>query len=221
MDLDTTQTKWAHHRILGAVARREVDILIGTQMIAKGIDLPEVTLVGVVDADLALHLPDFRAAERTFQLLTQVSGRAGRGDRAGRVVIQTRQPDHPALVCAAGHNVERFLREESSLRADPPYPPHLSLVNLIASGPGEREVQSRAAALADWCAALADRHQLALTVLGPAPCPVARIKERWRWHVVLKGTADVVGKVVRALARRVHAEAGIRIALDRDPVSML
>lgn len=221
MDLDTTQTKWAHHRILGAVARREVDVLVGTQMIAKGIDLPEVTLVGVVDADLALHLPDFRAAERTFQLLTQVAGRAGRGDRAGRVVVQTRQPGHHALVHSARHDVVGFQAEELALRRDPPYPPHLSLVNLVVSGGAEREVQARSAALADWCGELAGRHRLELTVLGPAPCPIARIKDRWRWHVVLKGSGEVIGKVVRALAPRIHAEPGVRIALDRDPVSML
>jgi len=104
MDLDTTTTKWAHHRILGAVERREVDLLLGTQMIAKGLDFPNVTLVGVVDADTALHLPDFRAAERTFQLIAQVAGRAGRGPQGGRVIVQTRQPAHHALVRAASHD---------------------------------------------------------------------------------------------------------------------
>ncbi len=221
MDLDTTSARWSHHRILGAVARREVDILIGTQMIAKGIDLPEVTLVGVVDADLALHLPDFRAAERTFQLLTQVAGRAGRGDRGGRVVVQTRQPGHHALVWAARHDVAGFLDEERRLRAEPPYPPHLSLVNLVVSGPEEPEVARRAAALADWCAGLAARHGLEVRVLGPAPCPIARIKTRWRWHVLLKGPAEALGPVVRATAPRLGGERGVRIVLDRDPGSLL
>jgi primosomal protein N' (replication factor Y) len=221
MDLDTTQTKWAHHRIIGAMMRGEVDVLLGTQMIAKGIDLPEVTLVGVVDADLALHLPDFRSAERTFQLLTQVAGRAGRGERAGRVVVQTRQPAHHALVWSAQHDVEGFLAEEAALRQSPPYPPEVALVNLVGSGAGELEVQRRVAALADWCGMLAERHGLDLTVLGPAPCPIAKIKDRWRWHVLLKGTPEVIGKVVRALAPRLQTDARVRIALDRDPVSLL
>ena len=123
MDLDTTSTKWAHQRILDAVERGEVDLLLGTQMIAKGLDFPNVTLVGVVDADTGLYLPDFRAAERTFQLLAQVAGRAGRGPKGGRVIVQTRHPQHHALVWAARHDVEGFLREELDLRRAPPYPP--------------------------------------------------------------------------------------------------
>ncbi|MBA3318597.1 MAG: primosomal protein N', partial [Gemmatimonadales bacterium] len=134
MDLDTTSTKWSHQRILGAVERGEVDLLIGTQMIAKGLDFPNVTLVGVVDADTGLYLPDFRSAERTFQLLAQVAGRAGRGPKGGRVVVQTRHPLHHALVRAASHDAEGFLREERELRRAPPYPPELHLVNLIVSG---------------------------------------------------------------------------------------
>jgi primosomal protein N' (replication factor Y) len=221
MDLDTTGARWAHHRILGAMERREVDVLIGTQMIAKGIDLPEVTLAGVVDADLALHLTDFRAAERTFQLMTQVAGRAGRGERAGRVIVQTRQPQHHALVRAAGHDVAGFLVDEMATRKDPPYPPHLALANLVVSGLEEGAVTRRAAALADWCQALAERHRLELSVLGPAPAPIARLKERWRWHVLLKGPTETIGRVVRALAPRLRPDADVRIALDRDPVSLL
>ena len=119
MDLDTTGSKWSHHRILDRVERGEVDILLGTQMIAKGIDFPNVTLVGVVDADTSLHLPDFRAAERTFQLVAQVAGRTGRGPKGGRVLVQTRQPDHPALRFAALHDSEGFLAAEAELRRAP------------------------------------------------------------------------------------------------------
>jgi primosomal protein N' (replication factor Y) len=221
MDLDTTSAKWSHHRILGAMARQEVDVLLGTQMIAKGIDLPEVTLVGVVDADLALHLPDFRAAERTFQLLTQVAGRAGRGDRRGRVLVQTRQPAHHALVWSAQHDVEGFLEEERRLRQQPPYPPVVSLANLVISGVDAAAVAARADALADWVRGLSDHHGVALEVLGPAPCAIARIKNRWRWHVLLKGTAEALGPVVRAAAPRLGGDRQVRIMLDRDPVSLL
>jgi primosomal protein N' (replication factor Y) len=221
MDLDTTSTKWSHQRILASVERGDIDLLIGTQMIAKGLDFPNVTLVGVVDADTGLYLPDFRSAERTFQLLAQVAGRAGRGPKGGRVLVQTRHPTHHALVRAAHHDAEGFLEEERQLRELPPYPPAVSLVNLICSGPDEREVGRRAAALADWCAALIGKHQLPITMLGPAPCPLVRIKERWRWHVLLKGPSEALGRVVRYAARRLERSGKTRVVIDRDPVSLL
>lgn len=221
MDLDTTSTKWSHQRILASVEAGEIDLLIGTQMIAKGLDFPNVTLVGVVDADTGLYLPDFRSAERTFQLLAQVAGRAGRGPKGGRVLVQTRHPSHHALVWARQHDTEGFLREERALRADPPYPPATSLVNLLVSGPDEGEVGRRAAWVADWCTTLVERHALAITVLGPAPCPLVRIKDRWRWHVLLKGPPESLGRVVRYAARRLRREGATRVVLDRDPVSLL
>lgn len=221
MDLDTTSTKWSHQRILASVESGEIDLLIGTQMIAKGLDFPNVTLVGVVDADTGLYLPDFRSAERTFQLLAQVAGRAGRGPKGGRVLVQTRHPSHHALVWARQHDAEGFLREERKIREEPPYPPATSLVNLLLSGPDELEVGRRAAALADWCAALSERHGLPISVLGPAPCPLVRIKDRWRWHVLLKGPTEALGRVVRYAAQRLRREGSTRIVIDRDPVSLL
>jgi primosomal protein N' (replication factor Y) len=221
MDLDTTSTKWSHQRILAQVEKGEVDLLVGTQMIAKGLDYPNVTLVGVVDADTGLYLPDFRSAERTFQLLAQVAGRAGRGPRGGRVLVQTRHPMHHALVWAARHDAEGFLREERELRRTPLYPPETSLVNLIISGPGEQEVGRRAAEVVDWCQALVDRHRLPLTVLGPAPCPLARIKDRWRWHVLLKGPSVSLGRVVRYAAKRLGRAGKTRVVIDRDPASVM
>ena len=221
MDLDTTSTKWSHQRILAAVERGDIDLLIGTQMIAKGLDFPNVTLVGVVDADTGLYLPDFRSAERSFQLLAQVAGRAGRGPKGGRVLVQTRHPTHHALVRAAHHDAEGFLEEERGLRELPPYPPMVSLVNLICSGPHEREVSRRTAALADWCTSLVGKHQLPISVLGPAPCPLVRIKERWRWHVVLKGPSEALGRVVRYAAQRLERGGKTRVVIDRDPVSLL
>ncbi|HET7427581.1 MAG TPA: primosomal protein N', partial [Gemmatimonadales bacterium] len=187
MDLDTTSTKWSHQRILASVEAGEVDLLLGTQMIAKGLDFPNVTLVGVVDADTGLYVPDFRSAERTFQLLAQVAGRAGRGPKGGTVLVQTRHPGHHALVWAGRHDTEGFLREERALRDAPAYPPATSLVNLVVSGPTESAVGRRAAELADWCASLIGKYELPVSLLGPAPCPLARIKDRWRWHVLLKG----------------------------------
>jgi primosomal protein N' (replication factor Y) (superfamily II helicase) len=221
MDLDTTSTKWSHQRILAAVEGGKIDLLIGTQMIAKGLDFPNVTLVGVVDADTGLYLPDFRSAERTFQLLAQVAGRAGRGPKGGRVLVQTRHPAHHALVRAAQHDAEGFLKEERELRALPPYPPAVALVNLIYSGPDEREVGWRAAALADWCTGLVGKYQLPISVLGPAPCPLVRIKDRWRWHVLLKGPPESLGRIVRYAARRLKREGKTRLVIDRDPASLL
>ena len=221
MDRDTTSTKWSHQKILASVESGEVDLLIGTQMIAKGLDFPNVTLVGVVDADTGLYLPDFRSAERTFQLLAQVAGRAGRGPKGGRVLVQTHHPDHHALVWAARHDTEGFLREEARLRESPPYPPVTSLVNLVVSGLDESAVGRRAAEVAEWCLSLVERHTLTVEVLGPAPSPLARIKDRWRWHVLLKGPSPVLGRVVRYAARRLPRSQEVRVIIDRDPVTLL
>jgi primosomal protein N' (replication factor Y) len=221
MDLDTTSAKWSHHRIFDRVERGEIDVLVGTQMVAKGIDFPNVTLVGVVDADTALHLPDFRAAERTFQLLTQVAGRAGRGPKGGRVLVQTRSPEHHALRLAQRHDTEGFWAAELAARERPPYPPATSLVNVLVSGLAEPQVSRECARFAEWLAGLVTRHRLPCQVLGPAPCPIARLKDRWRWHVVLKGPPEALGRVVRYAAPRLRGSARARIAIDRDPVSLL
>jgi hypothetical protein len=131
MDVDTTSGKWAHTAILDRVGRGEVDILLGTQMIAKGLDFPNVTLVGVIDADIGINLPDFRSSERSFQLLSQVAGRAGRGPKGGEVVIQTRVPSHHAVRCAVTHDYHAFVEEELPARESPPYPPTLRLANIV------------------------------------------------------------------------------------------
>src|SRR6202035_2023444 len=144
MDVDTTSGKWAHTRILDRVAAGEVDILLGTQMIAKGLDFPNVTLVGVVDADVGINFPDFRASERCFQLLSQVSGRAGRGPKGGRVFIQTRLPAHHAARFAVAHDYAAFVRSELDGRVHPPYPPSVRLVNIVFSGTSEAETAAYA-----------------------------------------------------------------------------
>jgi primosomal protein N' (replication factor Y) len=225
MDLDTTSSRWAHHRILDRVERGDVDVLLGTQMIAKGLDFPRVTVVGVVDADTALHLPDFRAAERTFQLVAQVAGRAGRGPAGGRVVIQTRAPEHHALQAAARHSVEAFAAAELPHRGDggagPAYPPLVGLVRFVGLGATEAAAERRARRVADWLRrANADRLDGALIVLGPAPCPIPRLHGRWRWHVLVKAADRVVlGRVMRAW-RALGRATGLVVA-DRDPVALL
>jgi primosomal protein N' (replication factor Y) len=223
MDADTTSGKWSHSRILDAVGRREVDILFGTQMIAKGLDFPDVTLVGVVDADTGLHLPDFRAAERTFQLIAQVAGRAGRGPRGGRVVVQTHTPTHYALTTAAQHDFEAFAERELAMRRSPTYPPHVGLVNAVVSGTSETDVVAAAEVLGIWLRGLIERRLGGrVDVVGPAPAPLARVKERWRWHLVLRSPdRTLLGRVMRYALRRAPHPAGVRVVFDRDPVSLL
>ena len=224
MDLDTTSTKWAHHRILERVARREVDVLLGTQMIAKGLDFPGVTVVGVVDADTGLHLPDFRAGERTFQLVAQVAGRAGRGPKGGRVFVQTRAPDHHAIQAAREHSVRRFAAVELPLRAapHPVYPPHTGLARFVVAAEDAAVAARAAERVAAWLRrASAERLGDALTVLGPAPCPIPRLKGRWRWHVLVKSAEPrAIGRVVRAWGRG-PGGGGHGVIVDRDPVAVL
>ncbi|MGH7481479.1 MAG: replication restart helicase PriA, partial [Longimicrobiales bacterium] len=226
MDVDTTGGKWSHHEILGRVERGEVDVLLGTQMIAKGLDFPRVTLVGVVNADVGINLPDFRAAERTFQLLTQVAGRAGRGALGGEVIIQTSLPAHYAVRCALTHDFPGFAERELQERARPAYPPHARLVNVIISGVEEQAVARAAEDAAAWIrAGLRRRDRPAVEMLGPAPCPIDRIRSRWRWHFLLRArSAGALGRVARAFhecyPQRASA-ADLRIAIDRDPVALL
>ena len=224
MDVDTTSGKWAHTEILDRVGRGEVDVLLGTQMIAKGLDFPNVTLVGVIDADVGINLPDFRASERTFQLLSQVAGRAGRGPKGGEVVIQTRVPTHHAVRHAASHDYAAFVSEELGGRADPPYPPTLRLANVVMSGLVEEEVAKFAGQVTRWCEGAVTRFDLGVTVLGPAPCPVERIKTRFRWHAILKsGKPAPLTRLLRGLLRGVEVPrvGEMRLVVDRDPVSLL
>ncbi|MDQ3389072.1 MAG: primosomal protein N', partial [Gemmatimonadota bacterium] len=224
MDVDTTSGKWAHHEILGRVERGEVDILLGTQMIAKGLDFPNVTLVGVINADVGMNLPDFRATERTFQLLTQVAGRAGRGPKGGEVFIQTALPEHYAVTCAAEHAFHAFAERELRARREPAYPPYSRLVNVVLSGVEEDATQEASERAAEWVKGLiAARGLTNILVMGPAPCPIDRIRGRWRWHFLLRsGSPAILGEV----ARYFHAgfgggRRGVRITVDRDPVALL
>ena len=226
MDVDTVSGKWGHHRILQRVETGEVDILLGTQMIAKGLDFANVTLVGVINADVGINLPDFRATERTFQLLTQVAGRAGRGEKGGEVFIQTALPEHYAITCATRHDFEGFARRELDARAEPSYPPFSRLVNVVVSGLDEVATQECAVAAVHWLEGLLrDREIRELRVLGPAPCPVDRIRGRWRWHFLLRSNrSGLLGEVARFFATRWEAPRSkhdLRVALDRDPVALL
>ncbi|HMC56980.1 MAG TPA: primosomal protein N' [Gemmatimonadaceae bacterium] len=225
MDVDTTSGKWAHADILDRVARGDVDVLLGTQMIAKGLDFPNVTLVGVVDADVGINLPDFRASERCFQLLSQVAGRAGRGPKGGEVFIQTRVPAHHAVQCAVDHDYQRFVTKELASREDPPYPPAIRLVNVVFSGLREEETAELAIASADRLRAMLEkRPEYDVTIVGPAKCPIERIKNRWRWHLMLKSSRpSQLTRVSRFFAEKVSiaGKGQLRITVDRDPVALL
>ena len=223
MDVDTTSGKWAHAEILDRVGSGQVDILLGTQMIAKGLDFPNVTLVGVVDADVGINLPDFRASERCFQLLSQVAGRAGRGPKGGAVLIQTRVPSHHAVRCALTHDYATFVREELEGRVSPAYPPNLRLANIVFSGTDDRATAALATAGADWIRKLLASHTAGeVTLVGPAPSPIERVKTRWRWHVLLKSAnAAELTRVGRYFMERFPVPAALRVTLDRDPVALL
>jgi len=225
MDMDTTGAKWAHATILDRVGAGDVDILLGTQMIAKGLDFPNVTLVGVIDADVGINLPDFRASERCFQLLSQVAGRAGRGAKGGTVFIQTREPTHHAVTCAVAHDYLAFAAEELAGRSSPPYPPTLFLANAVVSGTDELATADAARTLAEWTRRLIDARMAgAVEVVGAAPCPVERIKQRWRWHFLVKSSdAGSLGRLGRYVVQHgpLPSSSGLRLAWDRDPVTLL
>lgn len=227
MDVDTTSGRWAHHEILSRFGRGEIDVLLGTQMIAKGLDYPRVTLVGVISADVGIHLPDFRASERTFQLLSQVAGRTGRGTLGGEVVIQSALPEHYAVKSAVAHDYEGFARRELEERRSPPYPPHVRVATILVSSPREEEAASEAERAAEWVRRFLLRPPgsgaAGVEVLGPAPAPIERLHGRWRWHFLLRSPApSPLGKTLQVFVREFHPKGGdVRIVVDRDPVTLL
>jgi len=225
MDVDTTSARWAHADILDRVARREVDILLGTQMIAKGLDFPNVTLVGVIDADVGLNLPDFRSSERAFQLMAQVAGRAGRGPKGGLVFIQTRLPGHHAVRTAVEHDYRSFVSQELLDREFPPYPPTVRLANLVFSGTNEIETMEASNQAAAFLTKLITGRVETVHVIGPAPCAIERIKSRWRWHILLRGRrSSELTRVLSYFATHFEPDAPtahLRVVIDRDPVSLL
>ncbi len=224
MDVDTTSGKWAHQEILGRVERGEVDILLGTQMISKGLDFPRVTLVGVVNADVGIHLPDFRAGERTFQLLSQVAGRAGRGHLGGRVLIQTSLPDHYVLQAVRSHDYQGFAARELEERLDPPYPPHMRLVNVVLSSPDDGAAADQAEAAVRWVDGWIRRKgRGSVERVGPAPAPIERLHARYRWHFLLRSSSSAALSALCTDFMRSFQVRGqdVRVALDRDPVALL
>jgi primosomal protein N' (replication factor Y) len=218
LDRDTTAKKGAHTRIVRSFRQGEADILIGTQMVAKGLDFPNVTLVGVISADTAINMPDFRAAERTFQLLTQVAGRAGRGEHPGEVIIQTFTPDHYAIQAAIHHDYPAFFEQEIKFREELRYPPFSRLANLICSDVVESKASLRAHALAT---ALEKVTPQDVEIIGPAPAPLSRLKNQFRYHVALRAPVDApLSEMVRAALNQLSSTDRHAISVDLDPLSM-
>jgi len=222
MDSDTMRKVGSHEEALARFRAGEVQILLGTQMIAKGLDFPNVTLVGVINADTALHFPDFRAAERTFQLVTQVAGRTGRSARGGRVLVQTFRPNHPEIEAAVHHDYLRFVSQELPSRQQFGYPPAAEMIRLIVRG--EQEGVTTA-----FCQELADRLQAAfpdeaeeLRLLGPAPAPIAKLRGKYRFHLLLiDSDRDRLRRVFRQATADVPAVSGVQWVVDVDPWSLL
>jgi len=222
MDRDTTSGRGGHARVLKGLEDGSIDILIGTQMIAKGHDIPGVTLVGVVSADATLNLPDFRSSERTFQLISQVMGRAGRGDAPGKVLVQSLAADHYAITRAVAHDFAGFYAEELRFRSEAGYPPFTHLAALTLSGNSVAEVEKGAERVAALLSGSKRELRSRVEILGPVSAPLGKIRGRYRWQILLKSV--VRADLHRLLARfraGLKLAAVVRMAIDVDPVDML
>ncbi len=233
MDADTTRTKGAHERLLGEFSAADRGVLIGTQMIAKGLDFPDVTLAGVIIADTTLKLPDFRASERTFQLIEQVAGRAGRADKPGRVIVQTYWPSHPAIVAASKHDRSMFLAKEIPARETLCYPPFKRMANVLVWGKDEYIVSQHAKELGRTFERALEAEFGKLTeergtfsrqgweLLGPSPCLLSKLNGIYRWHLLIKAPNDApIPEFISRLIRNRKGSADVSIAVDVDPVDL-
>ena len=221
MDVDTTTRKGSHHRILSRLEEGKTDILVGTQMIAKGHDYPNISVVGIITADTLLNLPDFRSSERTFQLLTQVAGRTGRGDKLGEVVVQTYTPDHYSIKAAREHDYYRFYQQEIELRKMLEYPPFIKMVNILVSGENENHVIEAAQKLGVY---MDDFTGSIKEVLGPGPAPIEKIKKKYRWQIILRFEDHKKRKkVLKAINQNFlpYNKEEVKFNIDVDPLSML
>jgi primosomal protein N' (replication factor Y) len=224
-DRDATRRKGSTEALLNDFSEGVVRFLVGTQMVAKGHDFKRVGLVVVVNADVSMNLPDFRAGERTFQILTQVAGRAGRGDIPGRVVIQTFNPDHHSLAYVTGHDFKGFYTEETAMRRELRYPPFARLVRVLVEAPRHAAAQSAAQAIARTASRLGKRAPGQIDVVGPSRAPLSKIKNLYRWHLMIKGGAEanvsaLVKRALDALSPDDLPER-VRIHVDVDPQVMI
>jgi len=222
MDRDTTRGKGGHARILRKVAERNTDILIGTQMVAKGHDFPGITLVGIVSVESTLNIPDYRSAERTFQLVTQLMGRAGRGDDPGRVIIQTLNPGHYALAHAGTGAMEEFYTTELAFRKETGYPPFVHLAALHLTGTTAPAVEQESKVLAGQIRTLRRDTGGQVEILGPSPAPLMKLRGRFRWQLLLKAPErSALHRLLTRIRRAYTPPSGIRFQIDVDPVDLM
>lgn len=222
MDSDTMRVRDSHEKALTAFEQGEFQILLGTQMIAKGLDFPNVTLVGVISADTILNLPDFRAGERTFQLISQVAGRTGRGTKGGRVVVQSYNPRHYSITYAAAHDYEGFAGKELEYRKQLNYPPFGKLARIILRSPHENKTKEKSALVAGKLKEIARTPGIHLEILGPSPAPVTRINNLFRWHILLKAQNNSsIHNALQDIADMLKPSKGVQTMVDVDPYMMM
>lgn len=225
MDVDTTGGKSSHQQILDKFANEKIDILIGTQMVAKGLDFPDVTLVGVLAADMSLNLDDFRAGERTFDLVTQVCGRAGRGNRRGRAILQTYQPESDVLMQAKEQDYKAFYNEEIMLRQSLNYPPYCDIISVLLTGNNEQALSAYAARMSNSLRMEFLNSRIQAEVLGPGPCSLSKINNKYRWRILIKCRAN---KEIRTILRKIadihdkrKESKWISVLIEQNPNSMM
>jgi len=221
MDSDTTKKRGSHQYILQDFWEKKTDLLVGTQMIAKGLHFPNVTLVGIVSADTQLNLPDFRAGENTFQLLTQVAGRSGRGEKGGEVIVQTYTPEHYSIKCACNYDFPSFYQQELSFRKELGYPPFTQLVSLIIKGLNENRVRRSSILLEKL---LKEDNGPKCPLIGPAPCPLEKIRDKYRWRIMVKcrnqqNREDILLRAKSCWKRIPRKDENLII--DVDPIDMM
>jgi primosomal protein N' (replication factor Y) len=228
MDRDTTSRRGSIVRILKELRHRRIDILIGTQMVAKGHDFPFITLVGILCADLSMSFPDFRAGERTYQLLAQVAGRAGRGDRPGKVILQTYNPEHFSIRAAQNQDFRAFYRQEIVFRRALKYPPFSRIIQLKIAGRDKRQTETLAGTLGEACRRLGHQDDVlrkSVEVMGPIEAALARIAGKYRWQILLKGQrAGTLHRFVwRVMTENptLFNRRGVTVAVDVDPFFMM
>ncbi len=221
MDSDTMRKPGSHERILSEFREGRIQILLGTQMIAKGLDFPNVLLVGVINADTALHFPDFRAAERTFHLVTQVAGRTGRGQRGGEVLLQTFSPEHPAIAFASRHDYIGFAEQELANRVRLSYPPFGSMARMIIRGPNPDLTEAYSKTLAKRLNELRINLAEEARILGPAPPPIGKLRGLYRYHIMLfSKTPDVLNRLLSRLLIDIKPPDEVQYVIDIDPIDM-
>ncbi len=222
MDRDTTRKKLSHYKIVREMEDRKLDLLLGTQMVAKGHDFPEVTISAVVSADIALNMPDFRSGERAFQLFTQLAGRAGRGEVSGKAMIQTYEPGHYVFEYVKEQDYKGFYKKEMELRRELAYPPFSKLIRIILGFKTKEASQRIVKIISSRIKKVSLAGKGGIEILGPAPAPIEKIRNLWRWHFVLKGkNAKELRRTAYHILDKLHDVKEVKIDIDVDPINLM